>query len=156
MKYIISLIVLLLVSSCSSLTNYKPTNVSSTGEAKMLIEKLTFGQHAKWRPDYVDIKEQYMGWGFGHVSHTKAGVAFAGNSAIGNASTTTRTTQERLYYSDIKEVQVISWKRKLKQWYLASVITTRGKRVHLLRTRYEEDAQKYADALNTLMIQHTH
>ncbi len=126
------------MASCSSVIPYKASDVSSFDEAKMLIEKHTYSQHKLWRPDYIQIGKDYMLWGFGQVSHTNAGAVSLGSAAVGHATTTTRGRNERLYYSDIKSFQVISWKRKFKQWYVASVLTNRGQSQVCARRRFRK------------------
>lgn len=124
-------------------------------QAMTTIEKLTMTQHPAWRPDYVVFEPDFLGWGMGTVT-TQSARAVAvpiGDSAvaIGRSRGTTRNVGERVYYSDVRQIQLLSWRRKGKQWYVASVVDHRDRRTHLLRTRYVEDAQSYVDALHVLV-----
>jgi hypothetical protein len=124
-------------------------------QAMTAIEKLTMTQHSAWRPDYVVFEPDFLGWGMGTVT-TQSARAIAvpvGNSAVavGRGSGTTRNVGERVYYGDIRQIQLLSWRRKGRQWYVASVVDRRDNITHLLRTRYVEDAQSYIDALYVLV-----
>ncbi len=124
-------------------------------QAQVLIEKLTMTQHPAWKPDYLQFEADFMALGFGQVTtHRSNAVAIpVGNSAIavGGGRGTTRHVGDRVYYADVKDVRLLSWRRKLKQWYVVSVVTQRNQPVHVFRTRYLEDAQAYVDAFHAVL-----
>lgn len=148
-RYVLVL-VSLVVSGCTSVMSYQPSADMDVERARTVVEKLTLTQHRDWRPDYITVTDEYLVWGFGLVTRGRATAVAFDNVAIGSGHSTTRETGQRLYFEDIQELQLLSWRRKFKQWYVASVMT-RSQQVHLLRTRHQQDAKDYLDALNVLM-----
>lgn len=123
--------------------------------AKELVEKLTMTQHPAWKPDYIEYNDSYIEWGFGSVTTGSASGTAVGGLAVVSGRSSTRAVGNRLYYSDVREIQLLDWTRKGKQWYVVSSVSNRGDQTHLLRTRYIEDAQQYVDALTTIIKSHS-
>ncbi len=144
---LILLMIGMLLSACTSVIEYKPKKNMSVETSIKVIEKLTISQHPTWRPDFININNEYISWGFGSVIKSSANSIQVQNTTIAQGSSTVRNASERLYFEDIKKVELLSWKRKFKQWYVVSAITKHKERKNLLRTRYKDEAQNYIDAI---------
>lgn len=155
-KIVIALIVLVMSACGSAPMRYEPKPSDMTVEQAMdTVEKLTMMQHQAWKPDYIGFERDYIVWDNGRVttSRSSAVAVPVGNIAIGvgRGRETTRNVGTRIYFSDIQKVELLSWKRKMQQWYVVSIVAFRGQRTHVLRTRYQEDSEKYVDALHVLI-----
>jgi hypothetical protein len=128
-------LIMVALSGCTSVIQYQPHSMDVSA-AKELIDKLTMTQHPAWKPDYIEFNDTYIQWGFGAVT--------SGRSSTHNVGT-------RLYYSDVRDIQLLDWTRKGKQWYVVTSVNARGEQTHLLRTRHLEDAQQYVDAIRTVI-----
>jgi len=153
MKKLMLLIVTLvavLMSGCSS-TKYMdrmPDTSVSIEDAVNTISRLTMTQHPKWRPDGVGITEEFIYWGYGTT--TRGGTVIS-SFGIANSRSVTRDVGDRVYFTDIKEVRFLDWKRKGKQWYGVSVLDRNLGIKHILRTRNQEDAVSYFDAFSSIL-----
>ncbi|GAB1267006.1 hypothetical protein NBRC116493_02590 [Aurantivibrio infirmus] len=129
---------------------YEPETDMSLDEAGRVIDRLIMEQHPAWRPDFVEINDQYILLGYGTV--TRGGgsaVVLNENVVIGSSSSNTRAAGERVYYESTNKVVLYSWKRKFKQWYIVSLVGK--KQQHLLRTRYIEEAELMVNALQIVL-----
>ena len=67
-------------------------------------------------------------------------------------TTTTRESSERLYYKYVREVQLLDWIRKFRQWYVVDALLQGSKgRKRLLVTREVDDAKRFVNALASLL-----
>jgi hypothetical protein len=149
-------LILALCGCGTSLMRYEPSSRGmDVDQAISTIEKLTMMQHPAWRPDYLAFEYEYMAWDFGYVTSQRASAVAVpiGNTAvaIGRGRGTTRHLANRIYFSDIRRIELLSWRRKFKQWYVISIVHMRNRRTHVLRTRYLDDAQAYIDAMHVVM-----
>ena len=103
-------------------------------------------QHPAWRPDGMSIRDEYIELGLGTTEVYREG--FTSTSSRGHA------LSSRIYYSDIKSVEILDWTRKFKTWYIVSVVDKKN-RTHLFRTRYIAEAQEYLNALNVVIAHFT-
>ena len=147
--FILTLIITAL-SGCTSVVQYQPHSMD-VGAAKELIDKLTMTQHPAWKPDYIEFNDTYIQWGFGAVTTGSGSGAVIGNVAVTSGRSSTHNVGTRLYYSDVRDIQLLDWTRKGKQWYVVTSVNARGEQTHLLRTRHLEDAQQYVDAIRTVI-----
>jgi hypothetical protein len=147
----------LVMSGCgTSPIKYEPAVSQMDAQRAMsTIEKLTMMQHPAWRPDYLAFEYDYMAWDFGQVSSHRSNavvIPIGGTPvAVGGGRGTTRHSGNRIYFNDIKKVELLSWRRKFKQWYVVSIVGFRGERTHVLRTRHLEDAKSYVDAMQVVL-----
>jgi hypothetical protein len=129
--------------SCTKHMNYSPAMGMSIHESQNIIEELMMTQHRAWKPDAVAFTDSYMVWGSGFVSHT---------GDWERRTTTTRDSRERIYYKHVREVQLLDWIRKFRQWYVVDAILQGSKgRKRLLVTREVDDAKRFVDALVSLL-----
>jgi hypothetical protein len=138
------------VAGCTSVIQYQPRSMD-VASAKELIDKLTMTQHPAWKPDYIEFNDTYVQWGYGAVTTGSGTGTVVGGLAVSSGRSSTRSVGDRVYYNDVREIQLLDWTRKGKQWYVVSSLSTRGDQTHLFRTRHIEDAQQYVDAIRTVM-----
>ena len=114
---------------------YSPKTDMGIHESRETIEELMMTQHRAWRPDYVESNENYIVWGTGVISHTGAWTG---------TTTRTRSTGERIYYKHVDHLELLSWKRKSKQWYVVRVVRkeNRGEKRRRKKNRGEERRRK--------------
>jgi succinate dehydrogenase/fumarate reductase flavoprotein subunit len=135
---------LFLVGCGSDIIVYKPLSISNTQEASKTVEELTMSQPTGWRPDNIQIKDDYIYWSFGKRTECNQ---FAGCR--------TYEDSKRIYYSSIKNIQLMSWHRKFKKWYVVSIIgKDDGVIMHVFYTRDEDEGKHFADALNSVIFAH--
>jgi hypothetical protein len=117
--------------------------------AQRNIERLVMTQHQDWRPDDFIFADEFFGWSFGTVSQGNfAGVGTSG-VVFGTSSERVRQLSDRVYYSQVAGVRLYSWKRKMRQWYVVSLIGRDDTvLMHTLRTLSREDAELMVDSLN--------
>ncbi len=143
---------LLLMGCATSVIDYRPSPAMSITDSVETIEELTTTQHRAWRPNFIEINDKYLLWDYGTVSRGLGSAVVVGHVAIGSSRTTTRGSSERIYFKSIERVELRSWIRKFRQWYVVTAVMEREKRdTHLLRTRDLEDAKRYTDAFRTLL-----
>ena len=147
---------LLVVSGCGGVTpiKYTPMPMDYT-EAKDTVEELILTQHQLWKPDSLELNNKYIAWNFGYVSKGgSTSVVIPGTYvAVGSSRSTTRHKNERLYFRAIKSIQLSTWSRRLKKWYVVSTLDKHGNiSKHILHTRNREDAERFTDAMNALLI----
>ncbi|SBS66894.1 hypothetical protein [Vibrio atlanticus] len=145
MRYLLSLLLVATLSGCGTVPMaYQPKDMSLE-QAYIVVEQMVMTQHRNWKPDYFVMTEHYIGWDFGTVSKS-----VGTGTSFGN--TTTRNVGERVYYNQIEEVKLLSWKRKFKQWYVVSLTDLNGRVLkHIFRTRQLRDAELATDALNVIL-----
>ncbi len=155
-KYAIStLLVILLVGCGTTPMNYQAQPLS-IAESYNVIDEMIMTQHRNWRPDYIVVTETYIGWGYGIQSSTTTNAIGSDNSAFISSNSTTRSVGDRVYFSRVGQVQLYSWKRKFKQWYVVSLLDKRGKLIkNVLRTRSLPDAEKMVDAITVVLSDKT-
>jgi hypothetical protein len=141
---------LVFLSACTSVIPYQG-HAMDVATAKEVIDKLTMTQHPAWKPDYIEFSETYIQWGFGEVTTGSGSGAVIGNAVFSSGRSSTHNVGTRLYYSDVRDIQLLDWTRKGKQWYVVTSVNARGEQTHLLRTRHIEDAQQYVDAIHTVI-----
>jgi hypothetical protein len=152
-------------SGCSSVLQYQPNTGMNIDEAKHKIEKLTYLQPEKWKPDYVEFHNDYLIWGYGVSTSTKGGgvgVNFPTNIPgisgyninQGSAKSTSKNVYTRLYFEDISRIEVRS-KTKLffHKNYKASVFTKQKKWVDVYHGYKRQDCQEYVDAFSSMFSQ---
>lgn len=152
MRKILFLLSILVVAGCRSTSpmSHNPSPMGLT-DAIGVIEKLTMTQHRAWRPDYVDIKSQYILWGHGTRSSGRGTAIVLGNVAVGRSSSTTREVGERLYYEQIHGIVLMSWLRNTRQWYAVSVRNSDNDHAgYIFRTRNLESAKSFVDAMEAV------
>lgn len=100
------------LSACSSVLHpYTPTPEASQKNSRMIIEQIVMEQPRKLRPQSILINNEYLGLDYGVATNTK-GFAIASaplnNMAIGvgNKTTTTKFTGERIYFSSISALKI--------------------------------------------------
>ena len=144
----------LLITACggTSPIKYQPTSMD-INEAKDVLEELTWSQHPKWKPDSFVITEKYIAWGFGATSKSTGFATAIGDSgvAIGSSTSNIRNIGDRYYYRSIQKVELSSWQRKFKQWYVVSITDMHNRHKYVLRTRILKDAKVFTDAMTTIV-----
>ena len=145
---------MLIIAGCaSSIIAYEPSKRLNIKDASDTVEELIMTQHPNWKPDYVETNPNYISWGYGIISKGQGSTVAYNNIAFGSSTTRTRDVGERIYFKSIKDVQLISWQRKFKEWYVVSII---GKdddiKKHVLYTRDINEAKRFIDAFNSLMV----
>ncbi len=157
MRKLIFAFCLLFASSCgTSELMYSPNQVTFES-AERTAEKLIMTQHKAWRPDDFFITEDYLAWDFGNVSTGSFAGAASNGFVGGSTSSTTRRASNRVYFEDIEQVKLLSWKRKAKQWYVVSLTGRDGKLlIHALRTVSLVEAEKFTDAMNEIVRHQNH
>jgi hypothetical protein len=121
----------------------------SLEQATRIIDRLVMEQPIAWRPDFVKINERYILLGYGTVTQGRSNAVVIGSALVGASTDTTRASSERVYFESTDKIALYSWKRKFKQWYVVSLV---GKnRQHILRTRYLDEAERMADALQVVL-----
>lgn len=147
------LVTLFLYAGCASKTiAYQPTHRLGVKDASNTVEELTMTQHKKYKPDYIEIGEQYILWGYGTISKGHGGaVGYSAttniNVAVGGSTTSTREVGDRVYYKAIKELRLSK-----KHGYVVTAISYDNKEIkHLFYTRNIEQAESYIDAMNSLI-----
>ncbi|MFG0770466.1 hypothetical protein ACF8PD_01300 [Vibrio plantisponsor] len=155
-KYTISaLLVILLVGCGTTPINYQVQPLSAT-ESYNIIDELIMTQHRNWRPDYFVVTDTFLGWGYGVQSSGKTSAIGSNNSAFVSSRSTTRNVSDRVYFSRIGQVQLYSWKRKFKQWYVVSLLDGNGNKIkNILYTRSLSDAEKMVDAMTVVLSEKT-
>ena len=138
------------VSGCTSVIQYQSHSMD-VSSAKELIDKLTMTQHPAWKPDYIEFSDTYIQWGYGAVTTGSATGTVVAGLAVSSGRSSTRSVGERVYYSDVREIQLLDWTRKGKQWYVVSSLSTHGDQTFLFRTRHIEDAKQYVDAIRAVV-----
>lgn len=117
--------------------------------AQRNIERMVMTQHQDWRPDDFIFTDDFFGWSFGTLSQGNFGGVTAGGAVFGSSSERVRQLSNRVYYSQVTEVRLYSWKRKTRQWYVVSLVGRDGTvLMHMLRTLSREDAELMVDSLN--------
>jgi hypothetical protein len=150
LKFLIGVVLISSVSGCGSyVIKYEPQPEMTLEEAGWIVDRLIMEQHKAWRPDFVEINDQYISLGYGTVTRGSGSAVVINNLVLGSSSSTTRAAGERVYYDSTDKVVLYSWKRKFKQWYIASL--SGKKRNHLLRTRDLDEAKKMVDALQVIL-----
>ncbi|CAK1758163.1 conserved exported hypothetical protein [Vibrio crassostreae] len=155
MRYLLSLLLVATLTGCGTVPMaYQPKDMS-LDQAYVVVEQMVMTQHRNWKPDYFVMTEHYIGWDFGTVSKSVGtGTSFGNSNAIviASSNTTTRNVGERVYYNQIEEIKLLSWKRKFKQWYVVSLTDLNGRVLkHIVRTRQLRDAEFATDALNVIL-----
>ena len=153
-KLIILFVSTLLVACGTTPITYSPKDMS-LNDANDTVERLVMTQHPNWRPDYFVIEDKCLGWDFGSVQSGTFTGAVYNNLMVGSTKSSTRKVNERVYYSEIADVQLYDWTRKFKQWYTVGLVDKNGKVLkHILRTRNLEDAEIMVDSINTVLLEH--
>lgn len=149
------LVMLLALGGCSSkVISYQSSNQMTLNDAILTTEELIMTQHENWRPDSFTIRNDYMLWGYGAATST-SGIAtsFGYGVAYGTSKAVTRDIGNRVYYKNIKDVQLMTWSRKFKEWYVVSLIKTDGlndSTQHIYYTRNQDSAKRLVDSLNII------
>lgn len=153
MKKIIIVMLALILTACSTtqaMQYYKSENMN-LNTATAVIDELIMSQHRKWRPDYVEITDKYLHFGFGSITKSVGGAALVSNVAIGESTSVTRQAADRIYYNRVNSVKLLSWKRNGKQWYIVSSENKDSKLTHIYRTQDLNEAKKFYDALESVL-----
>lgn len=141
---LVAFTLLFVLSACASNTilAYQPTERISAKDASRIVEELTMMQHANWRPDRLEISEEYIFWNYGRFTEPNGW----------RPGTTTREVTDRIYFNSIKNVQLMTWQRKFKQWYVVSIVDKNNEVVkHAFYSRDESEAKRFVDALESLI-----
>lgn len=124
--------------------------------AEPTIERLVMTQHQAFRPDDFIVTDDFFGWSFGAVSRGSFSGAAVGGAVFGSSSERVRQLSDRAYYSQITEIRLYSWKRKMKQWWLVSLVDKDDRIIiHALRTLSREDAELMVDSLDQFLYSKT-
>ena len=114
----------------------------SLPDATKLLDRLTMTQRPGWRPDFVEINDQYILWGTGTVSRTGMGI-------VGSRTTSTKVIGIRLYYDSPHSIVLSTWSG---DHYLVSFRNEDNNIVtHVFRTNKLANAQNYVDAIETIV-----
>lgn len=134
----------MLLSGCASnILEYSPKLGMNAQDAWEVVDELTMTQHLAWRPVYIEFKERYVVWGRGVTTR----------GLIGGSRS--RESQDRIYYKSIDRIQLMSWRRKLEQYYVVSIVRKDDSNAaHILHTRSLVDAKRFLDAFETLLAVH--
>ena len=136
----LTFILLLLLTGCATKIAYAPTDKMGNKDASITVEQLTMMQTSKWKPDNIQINENYILWSYGSVSEL---------DPLGNYSN--HDLSERIYFNSILEVQLMSEKRLTGQWYVVSIIKRENNNLDVYHTQSVNEAKRYIDALESLM-----
>ena len=155
MRRLLGLLLITVLTGCGTAPMiYQPKDMS-LDQAYVVVEQMVMTQHRNWKPDYFVMTEHYIGWDFGSVSKSVGSGTSLGNDnavIIASSNTTTRNVGERVYFNQVEEVKLLSWKRKFKQWYVVSLTDQNGRVLkHVVRTRQLQDAELATDALNVIL-----
>jgi hypothetical protein len=127
----------------------------SVRDAVDIVEQLTMTQHKTWRPDYFEINDKYILWNYGTISKGQISAVAIDSIVVGSGTSTTRSVGDRLYFNSIHNIQLLSWKRKFKQWYVVSALDNDNNIIqHLFHTQSLDDAKRFSDAMHTLVVYH--
>lgn len=144
-----------LIGCSSKVIVYEPTMEMTLAEAISTTEKLIMTQHANWKPDNFFIRDDYMLWGYGVVTNQQGFATSLGyGTAYGSSKAVTRDVGNRVYYKSIKNVQMMSWTRKFKEWFVVSLIKVDGdfeSTQHIYYTRNQDSAKLLVSSLNTII-----
>lgn len=153
-KVVLFFLVMILTGCGTSQLEYESKGISIT-KAYDVMDQLIMTQHKTWKPDYFVITEKYLGWGYGSVSQGTTSAVVYGNVGLGSASGTIRDASERVYFNQVKSVQLLDWTRKFQQWYVVTLVDQNGKKLkHILRTRNKKDAELMVDAVSQVILNH--
>jgi len=123
---------------------YQPSPMSLT-DAIGVIDKMIMTQHQDWKPDFLEINDQYILWGEGAVSKGRDGMPIT----LGSSNSTTHQVGYRLYYDSIGKIDFSYWRR---DYYLVSIRNKENKIIrHVLRTKDQEGAKRFVDAMESLV-----
>jgi hypothetical protein len=120
--------------------------------AQRNIERLVMTQHRDWRPDDFIFTDEFFGWSFGTWSQGNFGGVAASGVVFGTSSERVRQLSDRVYYSQVTEVHLYSWRRKGRQWWVVSLVGRDGTiLMHALRALSREDAELMVDSLSQFL-----
>ena len=144
---------ILLITACGGTIPIKyQASSMDINEAKDVLDELTWSQHPKWRPDAFLITEKYIAWDSGVISRSNGfATDIVPGTAIVSSTSIIKNIGDRYYYRSIQKVELSSWKRKFKQWYVVSITDTHDRLKHVLRTRILSDAKMFTDAMTTVV-----
>ena len=143
MRKILVLWSILVVASCQTTSpiEYQPSPMSFS-DATDIIDRLTMTQRPEWRPDFFEVNDRYILWGYGTASREKE--AIVGRTT----ATSTREVGDRLYYDSPHSIVLSLWSG---DHYLVSIRNEDNNVVtHVFRTSNLENAQRYVDAMETI------
>ncbi len=146
-----------MLTSCGTTpTNYKQKQVIPKEDAIVILEQLLMTQHPDYRPNNIFINDEFLGLDFGSVteSNTFGSGTPIGNSYFTGSYTKTETTfvGSRHYFSDIEKIKLLSWKRKLKQWYVITTYNGQGQNTaNIYRTRDLNRAKLFYDSFQSVL-----
>ena len=153
MRYILLAPLILVLTGCGSTSpmSYDPSPMDFE-DAIVDVERLIMTQHPIWRPDYIEFDSQYLLLGYGTRSTGRISGAAVGGAVFGSTSSSTHAVSERLYFEQVKGITLMSWTRKMKQYYAISIRDSDGEHVgHVYRTRDIESAEQFVDAMNVVV-----
>lgn len=122
---------------------YEPTAQMNAQDASRVVEEMIMSQHSNWRPQNIVITSEYIVWNYGRITEP-----------IGwGQGVTSREISDRIYFNSMKNVQLMTWQRKFKEWYVVSVIgKDSDSSKHIFYTRSEDEAKRFLDAFESLML----
>lgn len=147
-----AIVLIAALSACGTTRiDYAPRPIEM-GAAQENIERLVMTQHQAFRPDDFVFTDDFFGWSFGTVSRGRFSGAAVYGVVVGSSSERVRQLSDRVYYSQVTEVRLYSWRRKGRQWWVVSLIGRDDTvLMHALRTLSREDAELMADSLNQFL-----
>jgi hypothetical protein len=146
------LVLVAFVAACGTTkVDYVPRPIELAA-AQQNIERLVMTQHQAFRPDDFVFTDDFFGWSFGTVSRGTFSGGVAYGMVVGSSSERVRQLSDRVYYSQVTEVRLYSWRRKGRQWWVVSLIGRDDTvLMHALRTLSREDAELMVDSLNQFL-----
>jgi len=116
----------------------------SFADAKDVAEELLLTQHQAWRPDNVEVTEKYISFDTGMVRRP--------NRLWGGEYPPLRKNSRRAYYTQITGIQLMSWMRRFRTWYVVTLLGDLSiQDRHVLHTRDIHKAERLYDALSSLI-----
>ena len=146
MQRVLWLFSILVLTGCETTSpiDYRPS-LMSVADAIDRIDRLTMSQRPEWRPDFIEINDQYILWGEGSLSRGSRNIP----AFLGKTTTTTHEVGDRMYYDSPHRIVLSSWSG---DHYVVSIRNEDTEFFkYVFRTKNQENAKRYVDALETLV-----
>jgi len=147
MKFLI-IVFSLIILSCASQVEYTHKSDITREESLKIIEQVVYEQPQKYRPEYVQITDEYIGYGSGTVSRhsgSNVGVHVTNDVSVAKSKGKSKTKyiSKRVYFNSIGKVNLF----KKRKWFSVQIISTDGYQLDQIFTRNETKARRLIDAI---------